>query len=99
MKRHRIKCRKPHADANSRRHGTNPLHHFPQESRAILKTSAVLPFPRVRAEKFVTQIPVAMFDVHKIETQFVSHFCRAMKVFNDRTDFAVSQNQIVTRQS
>src|SRR6266436_1471412 len=89
----------PFADVHPRRRRADPLQHFPQKSRAVLKTPAILPFSRMRAKKFVPQVPVAMLDVHEVETQLTRHSCRAMKVFNDRTDFAVGQDWIAVRQS
>ena len=98
-KRHRVKRGESHTDVQSRRYGTDPLQHFAQKPRAILETPAVLPFSRMRAQKFVPQITVAMLDVHEIEAQFPRHFRCAMKIFNDRLNFAIGQNGIVASQS
>jgi len=95
---HGVKCREPHADVHSRRRERIPC----STSRKIAcgsQNSAILSFSRMRAKKFVPQVPVAMLDVHEVETQLTRHSCRAMKVFNDRTDFAVGQDWIVVRQS
>src|SRR5580658_10608168 len=39
-----------------------------------------------------------MLDIHKIETELMHSFCRAMKVFDDCGDFAVGQQRIILRQ-
>src|SRR2546426_4822990 len=81
---HGVEGREPHANRKPRRNRANTLHNFAQESRAIFKASAVLPFSCVGAEKFVPQVTVAMLDVHEVETHFTGDFCRAMKFFDDR---------------
>src|SRR6266403_491142 len=96
---HGVEGREPHANRKPRRHRANPLHNFAQKSRPIFKASAVVPFSCVGAEKFVPQVTVAMLDVHKVETQLSSDFCRAMKFFDDRVYLSVGQNGIVARQS
>src|SRR6267142_4065417 len=96
---HGVKGREPHANREPRRNRANPLHNFAQESRAIFKTSTVLPFPCVSAQEFMPQVPVAMLDVHEIETQLNRRFCRAMKFLDNRAYLAVGQNGIVARQS
>ena len=44
---------KPHTYLQVRSNRTNPFHNFAQKSRSILKTPAVVPFPRMRAQEFV----------------------------------------------
>src|SRR5262245_40274891 len=53
----------------------------------------------MRAEKFMAEITVTVFDVHKIETQFPCGFRRAMKILDDLANFSVRENGIVIRQS
>src|SRR4029077_6092105 len=96
---HGVKCREPHADVHSRCHQAYPLHHFPQKPRPVLKPPAILPFTHMRAKKFVPQVSMAVLDIHEVETKLMRHSCRAMKLFNDRANFAVGQNGIVVRQS
>src|SRR4029077_5160559 len=94
-KRNRVKRRKPHANIKRWRNSANALYNISQKSRAILEAAPVLPFSRMRAQKFVPQVSVAMLDIHEIEAQFLSHFCRAMKIFDNRADFTVAHNWIV----
>src|ERR1700730_8893190 len=91
-KRHRIKRRKAHANFPTRRNAPNSLHNFAQKSRAILKTSPVLPFPRMRAKKFMPQISMAMFHIDKIKTQFRSHAPSAMEILDDAFDFPIREH-------
>src|SRR6267143_951400 len=98
MKWHDVKRREPHANRKPRRNRANTLDNFSQKSRTVLEASAVWPLPRMRAQEFVPQVSVAMLDVHKVETQFTRHFCRAMKLFDDRADFSVRQERIIAGQ-
>ncbi len=50
------------------------------------------------AEKFVPQITMAMFNVHKIEAELVRHASGAMKLLNDFFDFRIGEQWIVRRQ-
>src|SRR5271167_1438765 len=93
----RVKGRKPHSNLQSRSDRAYSLHYFSQESRAILEASAVLPFSRMGAEKFVPQITVAMLNVHKAKTQFARHARSAVKLLNDFFDLRVGHHQIVRR--
>ena len=43
------------------------LDHFPKKPRSILEAAAVAALTRVCAEKFVSQVPMAVFDVNKIK--------------------------------
>ena len=60
------------------------LHDFAQKARAVLEAAAIASFARVRAQKFVAEIAVAVFDVHEIEAEAPGHARRAMEVLDDR---------------
>src|SRR5579863_2948895 len=47
----------------------------------------------MRAQKFVSEIAVAMFDVHEIETETCRGGRRAMEVLDDRADLTVAQQR------
>src|SRR5713226_9545146 len=96
---HSVERREPDANRKLRRNRANTLHNFSQKSRAIFKTSTVLPFSSVGAQEFVPQITVAVLDVHEVETQLNRHLCRAMEFFDDHAYLSVAQNGIVARQS
>src|SRR5260370_24379290 len=99
MERNGVKRGNAHADFQLRRRRANSLHDFAQESRAILKTSSVPPFPSVRAQKFVPQISMAMFDVDKIKTKLPRGARRAMELFNDPANLSVGKQWKIARQT
>src|SRR5260221_13523351 len=99
MERHGVKRGNAHADFQLRRRRANSLHDFAQESRAILKTSSVPPFPSVRAQKFVPQISMAMFDVDKIKTKLPRGARRTMELFNDPANLSVGKQWKIARQT
>src|SRR5260370_27614765 len=99
MERQGVKRGNAHATLQSRRRHANSLHNFAQKSRAILETSSVLPFPRVRAQKFVTQISVTMFYVDEIETEFGGNARRAVKFFDDSADFSIREKREIVPQT
>src|SRR5580692_2103862 len=96
--RNLVKRRKPHSNLQSWSSRAYSLHNFPQESRALFEASAVFPFPRMRAEKFVPQITMAMLNVYKIEAEIVRYARGAMKLLNDFFDFCICEQRIVRRQ-
>ncbi len=53
----------------------------------------------MRAQKFVAQITVAMFDVYEIKAEFLRNFRGAVKFFDDGANLAVGQNGKVASQS
>src|SRR6266852_1911205 len=99
MERHSVKRGDAHADFQLRRRCANSLHHFAQKSRAIFKTSSVLPFPGMRAQKFVPQISVAMLDVDKIKTELPRDARRAMKLFDDSANLSICEQRKIARQT
>src|SRR5258708_14275884 len=99
MERHSVKRGDAHANFQLRGSRANSLHNFAQESRAILKTSSVLPFPSVRAKKFVPQISMAMLDVDKIKTKLPRDARRAMKILDDVFDFRICEQRKIARQT
>src|SRR5258708_37535125 len=99
VERHGVKRGNAHANFQLRRSRANSLHNFAQESRAILETSSVPPFPGVRAQKFVPQISMAMFDVDKIKTKLRRGTRRAMKLFNDPANLSVGKQWKIARQN
>src|SRR5580693_975566 len=82
----------------SRTERADALHDLAKKARAAFERAAVTSLPRVSAQKFMTQVAVAMLDVHKIKTQLPSLECRPMEVFDDRFDLWVGQQGIVGRQ-
>src|SRR5260221_783876 len=99
VERHGVKRGDAHANFQLRRRRANSLHNFAQESRAILKTSSVLPFPSVRAEKFVSQISMAMLDVNKIKARLQRDARSAMKIFDDSANLSVGEHRKIARQT
>src|SRR5437667_7076370 len=69
-----VKRRKPHSDLQPRRIRTNARDDFPQKARPIFKAAAVFSLSRVRAEKFMPQITVAMLDVTKSNPKSCASF-------------------------
>src|SRR5258708_14453416 len=59
---HSVNRRQPHADVQSRRERTNPLHYLAQKARAAFEGAAVATLAWVRAENFVAEGAAAMFD-------------------------------------
>src|SRR5437660_12688855 len=90
-----VKRRKPHSDLQPRRIRTNARDDFPQKARPIFKAAAVFSLSRVRAEKFMPQITVAMLDVDKIESQILRAFRRSMKIRDDRFYLGILQKRVV----
>src|SRR5258705_819725 len=97
--RHSIKSRNAHPNFQTRRNSPNSLHNFAQESRAIFKTSPVLPFPRMRPKKFMPQISMTMFHINKIKTQFRSNAPRATKILNDPANLAIREHRKIGGQT
>ena len=89
-----VKRRKPHSDLQPRRIRTNARDDFPQKARPIFKAAAVFSLSRVRAEKFMPQITVAMLDVDKIESQILREFRRSMKIRDDRFYLGILQQRV-----
>src|ERR1700745_3457689 len=94
-----VKRRKPHSDLQPRRIRTNARDDFPQKARPISKAAAVFSLSRVRAQKFMTQITVAMLDIDKIESQIPREFRRAMKIRDDSFYLGIRQQWVVARDS
>src|SRR6516162_8462169 len=94
-----VKRRKPHSDLQPRRIRTNTRYHFPQKAGSIFKAPSVLSLSCVRAQKFVTQIAVAMLDVDKIESQTLGEFRCPMKIRNDRFYLGVRQKWVIAGES
>jgi len=67
---------------------TNTLHHLAQKSSSILETSSITADAVLRAEKFVAEVAVTMFDVHEVEAQLPGHHRGTMEVVNDGLYFA-----------
>src|SRR5271169_199189 len=82
----------------SRTKCADALHDLAKKARAAFERAAVTSLARVSAQKFMTQVAVAVLDVHEIKTQLPSHKCGSMEVFDDRLDLLVGQQGIVGRQ-
>ena len=76
----------------------NPLYHLAKKARAAFEGATVTSLPSVSAQKFMTQVAVAMFNVHEIKTHLPGHERGPMEVLDDRLDFAVSEQGIIGRQ-
>jgi hypothetical protein len=50
------------------------------------------------AQKFMTQVSVAMLDVDEIKTQLPSHKRSAVEGIDDPLDFSVGEQGIISRQ-
>src|SRR5580658_1371404 len=79
----------------SRTERADALHDLAKKARAAFERAAVTSLPRVSAQKFMTQVSVAMLDVHEIKTQLPGHECRPMEVFDDRLDFSVGEQRVI----
>src|SRR5437868_1521707 len=77
--------------------GANARDDLTQNSRSIFKTSSVSPRARVRAEKFVQQVTVAMFDVHKIRARLPGNARGANVIFDEFIDLRVRENLRIRR--
>src|ERR1700676_3975252 len=91
MKRHGVKCGDAHANLKVWRCGANTLHDLAQKSSAIVKASSIFSIASVRAQKFMAQVTVTMFDVDKIETKIAGDARRAMKLLDDSANFSVRE--------
>src|SRR5579859_1241631 len=74
------------------------LHDLAKKARAAFEGAAVMPLSGVSAQKFVTQVAVAMLDVYEIKTQLPGHKSGSMKVFDDGCNFSVGEQRVVGRQ-
>src|SRR4051794_14432438 len=99
MERHGIEGRQPHANLKTRSPRTNPSNYFAQKSRAIRKTAAVFATTCVGTKKFVSQIPMAVFNVNKIESNLRCHGASPLEVLDNRIDFAIAEHRILGRQA
>src|SRR5882724_527381 len=82
----------------SRTERVDALHDLAKKARAAFEGAAVMSLPSVSAQKFMTQVAMAMLDVHEIKAQLPSHKRRPMEVFDDRLDFSVGEQRVVGRQ-
>jgi len=64
---HGIERGKPHANRQLRRDHAYRMHDLAQKPRTIVQRAAEFSFSRMRAQKFMTQIPVAVLNINKIE--------------------------------
>ncbi len=71
FERDEIKRGKSHANFQPRRVGADAGDDLAQETGAILETAAVFAGAIDRAEEFVAEVAVAMFDIHEMETGFL----------------------------
>src|SRR3954464_12935840 len=97
MERHGIEGRQPHANLKTRSPRTNPSNYFAQKSRAIRKTAAVFATTCVGTKKFVSQIPMAVFNVNKVESNLCRHGASPLEVLDNRIDFAIAEDWVVVR--
>src|ERR1700730_13329950 len=98
MKRNTVDGCKADRNLQSWRDRPNTLHHLAQKSSSILETPPVAAGTGVAAEKFLTEIAVAMFDIHEVEAQLPGHQRGTMEVVNDGFYFRVGQDGKVSRQ-
>src|ERR1044071_6779376 len=99
MKRHGIERREPHADFQSGSKGANAFDDLPEKACTIFKTAAIIALARARAQKLMSQIAVAMFDVYKIKANLMGEARGLMKGGDDFTNLAIGQHRIISRQS
>ena len=93
-----IERAQPHTDLQSFALGLNSLDDFAREARAVFEAAAKRAGARVGAEKFVTEISVAMFDIDKLIPDALREFCRG-DVFVDQPAKIVigEENRIIFR--
>src|SRR6185503_20126518 len=62
------------------------------DAGAVLEAAAVFAGPRVRAEKFVQQVTVAMLEVHEVRADLGRNLRRAHVALDEFLDLAVTEN-------
>ena len=75
------------------------LNDLAQKSCAIIKTSSIFSIAGVRAQKFVAQVAMAMFDVDKIETDLAGDTRRTLKLLDDSANFSVREQGKIAGQA
>src|SRR5262249_34903359 len=65
LKRQKIDGARPPADHQARRVAAHACHKLAQKPRAVFQCAAVTAFARGRAQKLVTQVTVAVFQVNE----------------------------------
>src|ERR1700686_1744576 len=88
-KRHGVENRNAHTDLQTPHVRTDAVPRFFKEARPVFHASAVDARARMSAQKFVTEVTMAMLDVDEIEAGFPGHMCCANKVCNDRANLTV----------
>src|SRR5437660_1625590 len=97
FERHNIERAQPHPKLDLVPARPNSSNDLPQNPRPVLERTAVLPWPRERAQKFVQQITMAMLDIHEIRADIPGNLCRRDVRLDKHFNFAVRPNLFVTR--
>src|SRR5436309_3042459 len=66
-KRNRVKGREAHAYLQARRSGMDGRDDFAQKARAVLEAAAIVAGACVCTQELMSEIAMAVFDVHEIE--------------------------------
>ena len=71
--RNKVESAQANTNLEIRNKGPDALHNFPKETRSVLKGAAIGTVAGNGAQKFVSQISVAVLDVHKLVAQIRGH--------------------------
>src|SRR5439155_4436979 len=94
---YRIECAEPHSDFKVRRNGPDARDDLAKKPGAVLEASAITSRARDGAQELVTEVTVAVLDIHKVEPDVGSALAARDEIIHQPGNLGVGHARIIRR--